>query len=641
MKTGLKSILVWSVACLFLILVPALRAGWIEYGNPLCVAPNNQYNAAMVTDEAGGAVIAWTDYRTGPSNIYAQRVNAQGDTLWPADGIPLCDTANNKNYALMVQDGTGGAIVTWTDQRDPLTEHDIYAQRIDGSGARVWSADGVAICDTLDEQRYPGIASDGAGGAIVVWQDRRGAYLNIYTQRIDGSGTLLWERNGIGIDTTDYNSVNPEIVSDGFGGAIIAWEGSGGIRAQRVSADGDTLWQANGINVCTDVPSQWTPKLVSDGGGGAIIVWRDNRTPGEFYIYAQRVDADGDTLWTADGIPLCKVTNYQGSPSIVSDGSGGAIVAWEEGYDNQDIHAQRVDGGGNLLWTANGVDVCTAPDRQVANRMVADGSGGAIIVWEDERSMPTTSYTQRLDAYGSPLWAVNGIAIYYYSNLVQDGTGGAYYVWEGWSPETDSDLYISLVDATGTIVPTLMQNFSANVNDGVVHVSWALSIHVGSESFKVYRKNLTNSGSWESLNVEIEDHGNLYSFTDATCVPGLKYSYRVDMFEEDGWRTLFETDPMSVPKMPLVLYQNFPNPFNPGTRIEFYLPSKAMVWLDVYNVEGKIVKRLIAGSERGQGRVVEYWDGTNENGGKAASGIYYCRLRAGKITRTRKMVLLQ
>ena len=180
MKTGLISILVCSLACVFLLLVPGLRAGWIEYGNPLCVAPNNQYNASMITDDVGGAVIAWTDYRTGTSNIYAQRVNAQGDTLWPADGIGLCDTADNKNYALMVRDGTGGAIIIWTDQRDPLTEHDIYAQRIDGAGTRLWAADGIAVCDTLDEQRYPGIASDGAGGAIVVWQDQRGASINIY-----------------------------------------------------------------------------------------------------------------------------------------------------------------------------------------------------------------------------------------------------------------------------------------------------------------------------------------------------------------------------------------------------------------------------------------------------------------------------
>lgn len=641
MKAGPISILLWLIACVFLILVQPLHAGWFEYGNPVCIAPNDQFSPAIITDEAGGAVIAWTDWRTGPLNIYAQRMNADGDTLWPANGIALCDIADNKNYAEMVPDGTGGAIIIWTDQRDPGTEHDIYAQRIDGNGTRMWSANGVAICDTLDEQRYPDIASDGAGGAIIVWQDQRGTYMNIYAQRIDGNGMFLWERNGIGIDTTDYNSTSPEIVSDGAGGAIITWEGYRGIRAQRVNADGDTLWAANGINVCTDVPSQWTPKLVSDGSGGAIIAWRDNRITGEYYIYAQRVDADGDTLWTADGIPLCKVINHQGGHIIVSDGVGGAIVAWEEGYDNQDIHAQRVDGSGNLLWTAGGVDVCSAPDRQYVLRMVADGSGGAIAVWRDDRGAYPTSYTQRLDSNGNTLWTVNGVPIYYNSILLPDGSGGAYFVWEGWDPVTEVDIYVSLVDEYGTIVPTLLQNYSANINDGTFVISWTLSTPVSSESFDIYRKNVTNQEPWEMLPVEITDRGDSYSFTDVTCLPGLKYSYRVDIIEEDGRRVLFETDPISVPGTSFILYQNYPNPFNPGTRIEFHLPTRGRVWLDVYNVEGKVVKRLLAGSQRDHGKVIEHWDGTDETGKKVSSGIYYCRLRAGKFSQTRKMVLLQ
>lgn len=642
MRTGLSSILLWSIACVCILLVASLRADWFEGGNPVCTATNSQNHPAIITDEAGGVVIAWTDYRTGKSNIYAQRMNADGDTLCPADGIALCDTANSKNYAEMLPDGTGGAIVLWMDQRDPVTEHDIYAQRIDGSGTRMWPTDGVAICDTVDEQMYPSIASDGAGGAIIVWQDKRSYYyINIYAQRIDGGGTVLWERNGIGIYTADNSSTSPEIVSDGSGGAIIAWEGLTGIRAQRVDADGDTLWQANGIDVCTNSPPNvWTPRLVSDGSGGAIITWRDNRTPGEYYIYAQRVDADGDTLWTADGIPLCTVTNHQGFHGIVSDGGGGAIVAWEEGFDNQNIHAQRVDGNGNLLWAAGGVDVCSAPDRQTSTRIIADGSGGAVIVWRDERGSPTTSYTQRIDADGNPLWDVDGAPIYYNAYLAPNVGGGAYFVWEDYRAG-NYDIYVALMNEDGQIVPTLLKSYSANSDDGAIVIRWTLSTHVSAESFNAYRKNVTNLKPWEILHIEIDDRDGSYSFVDATCLPGLKYHYRIDMIEEDGRRVLFETGPLSVPEMPFVLYQNYPNPFNPGTWIEFYLPSRERVWLDVYNVEGKIVKRLLAGSQQGPGRVIEHWDGTDERGEKAASGMYYCRLRAGKISLTRKAMLLK
>ncbi len=650
MKTGARFVgLKCLLGLLLLAVPPLLQAGWIEYGVPVCIAPNDQNNPVTITDEAGGVIIAWTDYRAGigMSNIYAQRMSADGDTLWQANGVALCDTANNKNLALMVPDGTGGAIFIWTDKRDLANGYDIYAQRIDGSGTRMWSGDGVAICDTLEDQMYPDIASDGAGGAIIVWQDQRGASIETYAQRIDGNGTVLWKRNGIIIDGTGQNPIDQKVVADNAGGAVITWERLGRIRAQRVNAQGDTLWQANGINVCTDVATQWTPKLVSDGSGGAIIAWRDNRTPGEFYIYAQRVDAGGDTLWTADGIPLCKVTNYQRFHSIVSDGSGGAIVAWEEDFDNQDIHAQRVDGSGNLLWTANGVDVCTASDRQTANRTVADGYGGAIIVWEDNRGAFTMSYGQRLDANGNPLWAVNGVSFDYrlishhMATLLPGGSVGMYFVWEDWRPITESDIYISLANENGEIVPTLLQSYNADFRSGKIIVEWTLFSPISIESFTVFRKEATKQKTWEKIPVQIECWGVSYSFVDETCLSGSKYCYRVEVKKDNKQRKLFETDPLLVPEMPLVLYQNYPNPFKPSTTVRYYLPNESTVKLSVYDIAGGLISRLVHMETQPAGYHTVEWKGKDEKGRAVASGVYFYRLEAGSSTETRKLILLR
>ena len=65
------------------------------------------------------------------------------------------------------------------------------------------------------------------------------------------------------------------------------------------------------------------------------------------------------------------------------------------------------------------------------------------------------------------------------------------------------------------------------------------------------------------------------------------------------------------------------------------------MWLDIFDVTGKVVRRLIGGEEMGPGTCIEYWDGTNERGGKVASGVYYYRLKVGKTVQKRKMVVLQ
>ena len=90
----------------------------------------------------------------------------------------------------------------------------------------------------------------------------------------------------------------------------------------------------------------------------------------------------------------------------------------------------------------------------------------------------------------------------------------------------------------------------------------------------------------------------------------------------------------------LELQQNHPNPFSEVTRIGFDLRDGAPVTLDVYDVSGKLVRRLV---ERGlpSGSYSEVWDGRDNYGNTVASGIYLYRLTAGTRTQTRKAILLR
>jgi hypothetical protein len=88
------------------------------------------------------------------------------------------------------------------------------------------------------------------------------------------------------------------------------------------------------------------------------------------------------------------------------------------------------------------------------------------------------------------------------------------------------------------------------------------------------------------------------------------------------------------------LAQNFPNPFNPVTRIAFGLYKPGIISLKVYDVAGRLVREIVKG-ELPAGRYERVWDGNDAEGSAVSSGIYFYRLEAGTFTQTRKMVLLR
>ena len=88
------------------------------------------------------------------------------------------------------------------------------------------------------------------------------------------------------------------------------------------------------------------------------------------------------------------------------------------------------------------------------------------------------------------------------------------------------------------------------------------------------------------------------------------------------------------------LLQNYPNPFNPETEIIYQLPAEAFVRMNVYNVQGQLIKKLVEGRHaRGMWQV--RWDGQNEQGAQMPSGVYYYQLLAGDFVETRKMLLMR
>jgi hypothetical protein len=354
--------------------------------------PNPQ-SPSISDDEAGGAIIAWCDSRAGNFfyDIYVQRLNQDSQTLWTTDGVRITTSSSGALlYPLVYRDGYGGAVIIWG------IGNQVFAQRVDALGNARWQSGGVQITGNCAFNQYY-CAASGFGGLIIAWADNRngislyGSY-PIYSQRIDSSGALRWQTGGVPITTTP--SGVGSLTDDGRGGDIISWTdmrtgfstGQGKMYAQRIDSLGQVQWPSNGVPVDTSVGYKDERQTISDNAGGAVIVWWDNRlkTIGYNAIYAQRINAEGQTLWPAGGVQLSD-SNSSGIVAFVPDGASGATVFYqtEMRSTHDDIFAQTVDSEGIVHWPHNGIPVASGSTIAQFPAAVSNNTGGAIVVWED------------------------------------------------------------------------------------------------------------------------------------------------------------------------------------------------------------------------------------------------------------------
>ncbi len=397
----------------------SVDSAWPQNGIVVCDAISNQTSPVLVSDGGGGAIICWQDFRNGTNyDIYAQHLLGTGtvDPAWPVNGSPMCLASGDQTAPVGVSSTPGSAIFIWQDKRSGSTG-DIYAQRIQSNGvvASGWPTDGFAVCTAIGVQQRPSATQDGLGGVFLAWQDDRDGAANtqIYAQhlRVDAALGTSWPSGGALVCGAPGAQLFPAVIGDGLGGAIAAWidqrvgSTNGDIFAQHLLADGgvDPAWPANGGTVCNAPSNQLACALVGDGAHGAIVAWGDNRSS-NLDIYAQRIRADGtlDPAWPINGLPVCTAANAQSTPALVTDGSGGALIAWLDfraDASASDLFAQHVLQGGAVApgWPVDGVALCSAVGTQASHSLISDTAGGAICAWFDLRNGASGDiYSQRV-----------------------------------------------------------------------------------------------------------------------------------------------------------------------------------------------------------------------------------------------------
>lgn len=719
--------------------IPSFQAD----GLPLSLTSGYQYYPQILSDGKGGAFIVWQDNRSGSDyDIFAQKININGVSSWAPNGVNVCNAIGHQYNPQLATDNAGGIIVTWQDRRKG--QFDIYAQRIDSAGQTVWTTNGQLVCNDTSNQTNPKLTSDHRGGVYISWEDFRlgSGSSDLYCQRVLSTGQNSWVANGLPVTTAKNTQWNVSLIPDTVGGAIIIWQDrrSGtydNIYGQRVDPYGFFKWQPDGLALAPVEGNQYYPQLVSDWLGGGVVVWQDNRSGADYDIYAQRVSREGIIQWSAAGMPICNAAGHQYNPHVIFQNSY-YIATWQDKRSlDFDIYAQRFNQMGQAIWAQNGNPVATLPLDQFTPKLAIDSSNGAVVSWCDyhlNNGSPDI-FSQRIGANGLPAGGC-------FRTFIQDSLGAKSKRYMAtWSkvplampnagnvrdsifkrgvfpyglflgiPRTDSAKKYGWIRYTRPyflrrampqkVAPRPFdwiiekpflgekRNFSVTrYNNFISGELIALKLNIGASDVGMIQAGLGDLVYRDTLqsnplnNRKLRD---IASYVDSALTmwqyyKKVNYGLLASTLERinhafHGQLDTVSSSPLKIksvkalfsvpflrpsvdPPPPLMefhaimdqdefpesfkLLQNYPNPFNPYTTIEFSVPEQSFISLTVYNILGQEVATLIDRTIIDEDQYSLDFDATT-----LSSGVYFYRLIAeptsGSATSqlVKKMVVLK
>lgn len=611
-------------------------------------------------------------------------VSCQGAQAWA--NVPICANAGTYTVPVIASDGQGGAYVAWGDTRGPQPK--IYAQHVSERGEPLWRTNGILLGSGGGDQWKPVIVPDGEGGAIISWFDfgvpATGA---ICAQRVNAQGDLMWPAQGLVMALIGPIQYEPtaRLISDGQGGAITTWmDRRSGIErayAQRVANSGVIRWGASGMSVCEVAGQQWVPDLVADGAGGAVICWTETRLTTATHLYAQRLDASGGRLWPSGAVDVGELVVRPRGHMIVPDGSGGAYFGW--GGADRLARLAHVAANGSLPWGAQPLQ----PGTGEVETLVENGMHGFLMACMGSNGQPES--VRRVDPSGALSWSAPVMDATYWNASCSDGAGGLFMAFQssGWQSRepgvshvtsegvrrwrlqglmlnnfpSDPDYYyvtpgmpgealiawqegadvrasrMPLVPAITTgPVPTLVEVFRLEDSAEGVIVHWSGAEGAFSTPLAAQRA-ASEHGEWSAIGGDVRCDGGVWTQLDREATTGAPSWYRLTGMLADG--STFIAPALNIVHEgaagEVVLEPLAPNPARRSALVTYALPRPGRVSLTLHDVQGREVMRYAVPLAEA-GRHVATLDVSDMH-----AGLYFVKLRAGGAERIRRIVVVR
>lgn len=331
-------------------------------------------------DAAGNALVVWQQRVAGGASqwsIYANHYRSSNGTWATAEPIET-GTAGDAVVPTVVVDTGGNGLAVW--RQFDGAHADVWANRYTASTTS-WGTPTLLESDDTGSADAPRIAMDGNGNAIAVWSQKVFNWNSIWANRFIAS-TGSWDAATLVESNDTSNARFPEVALDNTGNAVVVWRedtAPSRIASNRFNVGAGTWGTPTLIDTGASVAT--FPAVAMDGDGNALAVW----TQGDDAM-ANRFDA-GSGTW---GAPVLIETNNMGPQGvydvvIAADKAGNAIAVWDQ-FDGIEINifANRYNAGTGTWGTANVIETDNAgPARSV--RIANDPlTGSALAVWTQE-----------------------------------------------------------------------------------------------------------------------------------------------------------------------------------------------------------------------------------------------------------------
>jgi hypothetical protein len=619
---------------------------WAANGVALCALPLEQDAIEVLSDgTVGGAYFAWRDGRGADVDIYASRLNAVGGLVpgWLANGTQVSAAPGDEEPPALALDGAFGLYVSWAGQSAGLYEINLARWTPLGSVAAGWPAGGMAVTSDPSYQNGPVMVPDGAGGVVLAWTDYRNASVDVYAQRVGSVGTPAWAAGGVPLTLASDFQIAPRIASDGAGGAVVAWQdlraGGNGymVYAQRITGAGTIAagFAPDGNAIAT---AHWAQSLVlcSDGAGGAIMAWQNNaEAPAQGY--AQRIDRWGylgaqpriaavsdvpndqggrvKMSWDPsplDAFPDFGVTSYMIYRSVPPQAALAALERGEAVLERDEAAA----GSHERAAVASG------------RTLLATQLAGVTYYWEHLADVAATQLPGYSYVAATAQDSVDGSnPMTLFMVRAQDSNLGRY-----WFSDPDSGY------STDDLAPAAPAPFTGVYSSGATYLHWGANTEADFAHYRLYRGETADFvPAPENLVAAPPDTGHVDSgpagsFYKLTAVDSHGNESPVSLLSPSGTVAVD-----GEVRWTLALLPPSPNPFSAAALCRFTLPDAGPVRVAVYDAAGRLV-RVLADGHMSAGDHSLRWAGERGDGGIVPNGLYVARLTFAGRTLTQKLL---
>lgn len=557
----------------------------------------------------------------------------------PADIIRVSPESGMKYLpASVISSASGtddGTLVCWLDES---LNGSLFIQKISGSGDLYWNPDGLLVNTDLgtgftEDSDFPAVYSDGKGGAVVIYRKVFFDSEEIYCSRISQYG-FVQEAVCLSSLYRGYN-FSPASAKTYDDCIVIVWEnfysGNFDIHAQKIDFECTKLWNTGTeVTVCGNFTDQRKPSLTCCPDNSIIFTWLDTRNisgsrDAGFDLYGNRIDGNGNYTNFGDTgkllmnygerVNVNNLKNYTENDnrgfmniqkeymynhnSVLSD-KNSLILTAEIRTADTDSYIRTIKLNRNLekLWENNIDEESFQSDPLV----ISDGNSGACIFWNDSRN-------NEKNIYGT--W-------YSSDGRRQHGDPG------GIKISNDPEKSIEKRKLPGSY-----NKNGITENNSSIFFTYSVS---GPGSFYLSEFELQNSAYIKKDPQAISVVPGLYKDISVTF-PGNK---KVIVFLKDNNVYAAVESASKVREITGVIKtENYPNPFNPFTKIIYELPSSSDISLTIYDISGKFVEGFY-NKKQGKGKHEFTFNGSSLPG-----GIYFCKIIAGDYSSVLKLMLIK